>query len=142
AGGLALGREILGLTAMIHHLGGQEGDLAPNAFICHEGRCADFSPSRRRRARWVEERPKSKSRARLIPGIPIGCASTSERYPEQPGWSRGRGTFPRTVGSRTALRRSIKDFPFASSSRISTCDGGRWGISSKTMTIREISISY
>jgi hypothetical protein len=35
AGRLALGGEVLGLGAVIHHLGGQKGDLAPNAFISH-----------------------------------------------------------------------------------------------------------
>ena len=54
AGGLALGGEILGFGPVIHHLGGQKGDLAPNAFVGHVRRCADFSPSRRRRA--VERR--------------------------------------------------------------------------------------
>ena len=50
-GGLALGGEVLGLGPVVHHLGGQEGDLAPDAFISHGKGCADLSPSRRRGAR-------------------------------------------------------------------------------------------
>ena len=33
--GLALGGEVLGLGAMIHHLGRQKGDLAPDSFVGH-----------------------------------------------------------------------------------------------------------
>ena len=50
AGRLALGGEVLGFGPVIHHLRSQKRDLAPNAFVGHVGRCADFSPSRRRRA--------------------------------------------------------------------------------------------
>src|SRR5262249_33775505 len=72
AGGLAFGGEILGLAAMIHHLGSQKGDLAPNAFIGHVRRCADFSPSRRRWAKWVEERPEP--RIGPVPGPGSGVS--------------------------------------------------------------------
>src|SRR5262249_31838938 len=50
---------------MIHHLGGQEGDLAPNAFIGHGWRGADFSPSRRGGAGWVERPRRTRESFRL-----------------------------------------------------------------------------
>ena len=50
AGRLSLGGEILGFGSAVHHLRSQKGDLAANAFVGHEGKCADLSPSRRRRA--------------------------------------------------------------------------------------------
>ena len=34
-GGLALGGEVLGLGPVVHHLGGEEGDLPPDAFVGH-----------------------------------------------------------------------------------------------------------
>ena len=43
-GGLALGGEVLGLGAMIHHLGGQKSDLAPDAFVGHEEKVRRFLP--------------------------------------------------------------------------------------------------
>ena len=42
-GGLALGGEVLGLGPLIHHLGGQKGDLAPDAFVGHDGEVRRFS---------------------------------------------------------------------------------------------------
>jgi hypothetical protein len=50
AGSLSLGRKIFGLSPVIHHLGGQESHLAPNAFIGHFRKCADSTRSRRRGA--------------------------------------------------------------------------------------------
>ncbi len=33
--GLTLGGEVLGLGALVHELGGKEGDLPPDAFVSH-----------------------------------------------------------------------------------------------------------
>ena len=71
AGGLALGGEVFGFRPVIHQLRGQERDLAPESFVSHVRRCADFSPSRRRGARWVEKRPKEPIRDQA--GIGIEC---------------------------------------------------------------------
>ena len=42
-GGLALGGEIFGLGPQVHHLGGQKSELAPDAFVGHEGEVRRFS---------------------------------------------------------------------------------------------------
>ena len=34
-GGLALGGEVLGFGPLVHHLGGQKGNLPPDAFVGH-----------------------------------------------------------------------------------------------------------
>ena len=44
ARGLALGGEVLGFGPVIHHLGGQKGDLAPNAFVGHVRKVRRFLP--------------------------------------------------------------------------------------------------
>ncbi len=50
AGGLSLGGEIFGFGPVVHHLRSQKRDLAANALVGHAWKCADLSPSRRRRA--------------------------------------------------------------------------------------------
>ena len=76
ASGLALGGEVFGLGPVIHHLGGQEGDLAPEAFIGHEERCADFCPSRRRGARGSNDDQKLRSRDGAGSGARMGRKSS------------------------------------------------------------------
>ena len=65
-GGLALGGEVLGLGPLVHHLGGEEGDLPPDSFVSHGEVVRRLCPSRRRwagtpirRHRSVERRPVS-----------------------------------------------------------------------------------
>ncbi len=60
-GGFSLGGEVLGFGPVIHHLRSQKGDLAANAFISHGGKCADLSPSRRRRAMECDTSGESRS---------------------------------------------------------------------------------
>jgi hypothetical protein len=45
-GRLALGGEILGLGPQVHHLGGQKSELAPDAFVGHDGEVRRFSAHR------------------------------------------------------------------------------------------------
>ena len=76
-GGLALGGEVLGLGPAIHHLGGQEGDLAPDAFISHVRGAPILSPSKRRGASVRRADLGPESDAKTAAGITARTISRS-----------------------------------------------------------------
>ncbi len=97
-GGLALGGEVFGLGPLVHHLGGEEGDLPPDAFVGHGEECADWAHrggAGRDAAAGVAATLRGKSRVSRLAvgphgsraasrrGVGVGCSPTYPRTPRR-----------------------------------------------------------
>jgi hypothetical protein len=112
-GGLALGGEVLGLGPVVHHLGGEEGELPPDTFVGHGEEVRRLGPSKRRGAkddrlagfRRPNGRPDRTGRDSSQPSI--GRRSWSSRVEALPGYVR-------KASLNSALRRAAVDRDIAS----------------------------
>jgi predicted secreted protein len=95
---------------VIHHLGRQKRDLAPNAIVGHLRRCADFSPSRRR---WAI---LARSNATKVSPAPGKSQVGLTQHPKP-----SRSSEPRQVPGHRSIRPE-RDSSFPSAVRKNGCD--------------------
>ncbi len=118
-GGLALGGEVLGFGPIVHQLGGEKGDLPPDAFVSHGEKVRRLGPLRRR---WAWEPGVRSRRKNSIEGdreAPVGLTSIDviiagifRRSSRDVGISgRQWGNLRRTGGSLRAFASHLRDHP-------------------------------